>query len=292
MTEKIKDKAPKNWLVGEAVDECEKIAGYDKKESLLHGLGHIMGTTLVKHNMSFEDVRKEMPSNRIAGYEAECATTIYEVNLARYPKKLQNVLGINSNDENIIAETIRKGAINYAYKQAQEDLKNITSTNGDKHLEHRLLYAKNFDQIKWPSIDEIKFHMKAAEKFCEEFAAKHGGKYPSEFSDEELAKMPLSNFSIDHEFPDDIKKKWKNQEKAWKKAIEKSKNNTTEAEIWIAELAALEERKLSAECSFSASKFHKIEDIEINKATRNAPFTESHVNKLLQEKETSKNMQL
>lgn len=234
MTDETKADRQKTWLAGEAVEKYDNFARYKEKESLRHGLGHIMATTIAhsEHLMDFDYAKNNMLKNRVAGYEAECLANVYALYLASYPMPISNALKIPYCDESEIPEILRDGTKNYAKNQTEKDLVNITSTNGDKHLEHRLIYAKNFDQIKWPSLKEIKFHMKAATKFCDEFAKKHDGKYPSEFSDEELAKMPLSNFAIDHEFPDWIKKEWTEQTRKWNAALKKPKEKN-EAERWV-----------------------------------------------------------
>jgi len=208
-------------LAGEEVDKYDKYAGYTNKQSFHHHIAHILGTTLAQNNhlMDFEYAKSNMLENRIAGYEAEFSAMIYEHALRRHPANV--LFGCWQNPSKL-----RQKFIDHMKGYAEIDLSNtneienlIRTTESDdksqkQHLEMRLKYAKHFNNIQWPSVKEIEYHIKKAEKFCDHFKEKHG-KYPSQFKDYELAKMPLSDFAIDHEFPLWLKKEWAQQKAIW-----------------------------------------------------------------------------
>ena len=234
--------------------------GYENQAGWRHGLAHIMATTLAHpdHLMDYEYAEKNMPKNRISGYEAEPMAAVYQAAIASYPKSwkesfeahfrfLHNNSTIQINNTQSLLDYIIEMTKAFSTSDAQIIEKNSHSKiylifnkkedyqlldnsgkklteNRKNHLKGRTIYAQNIENIRFPSIREIEFHMQKAEEFCKNFKEAHG-KFPSEFADYQLSSMPLANFAIDHKFPEWLKQEWQEQQKNWKAAIKSSNSS-------------------------------------------------------------------
>lgn len=258
MTE-IKDK--QQWTAGEAAENYDVVSGYIKEPLVLrHALGHVMATDLAdpKHLMDFEYAENNMPKNRIAGYQAEVFGYIYQVALEKYPMTWKKSLetahlfsDFHIRNEEYAAAALLDAVVDRARSQVFNDLKNIEENRPydstapiDKeldykflgkpddgsevqqnHLKGRVKYTQNFHKILWPSIKEVEYHMKKAEEFCEKFKNTHG-KYPSQLTDNQLSALPLTDFAIEHQFPEWLKNEWQLQQTKWTEAIKSSSDQT------------------------------------------------------------------
>lgn len=225
----------KNATLKDAISDYYVYAGYTSRADAKHDLGHLLATSLLdtEHMMDWDLTKRNMPKTRIADYAVEPIADTYWMALMYYPPTssgeniwkdgLRNAYNYSCDGEASSAQALLHTVKRLSYNVMNNDLtmleksgqQVLPDTEGSPaHRAARLRYVRNPDSIQWPSLREIEYHMGKAVEFCETFAAAHGGKYPNQYTDEEILALPLTDFTIKHEFPNWLREEWAAQRAA------------------------------------------------------------------------------